>query len=37
MSTIEKYQEHGWSPEFAYTDLELTTNATASECKRNMH
>jgi len=36
MTTIEKYEKHGWSPEFAYTDEELMTNATASECKKNI-
>ena len=36
ISTIEKYQKHGWSPEFAYTDHELMTNATPSECKKNV-
>ena len=35
-SSIEKYQQHGWDPEFAYADHELMTNATPSECKKNI-
>ncbi len=36
ITTVEKYQKRGWSPEFAYTDDELMTNITPSECKKNV-
>ena len=35
-SSIEKYQQHGWDPEFAYADHKLMTNTTLSECKKNI-